>query len=96
MGGIWLIENANVTHVNFKCRLEGAVVFDETWQCDKLASNDSGTCTVPTGVPGENWLAKFGFDVPTIAPPFAYYVTVEFLNPDEQVMFTVESDFLIK
>ena len=31
VGGIWKIANADVTHVNFKCRLSGAVVFDETW-----------------------------------------------------------------
>ncbi len=31
VGGIWKIADANVTHVNFKCRLSGAVVFDETW-----------------------------------------------------------------
>ena len=96
VGGIWRIADADVTHVNFKCRLYGVVVFDETWQCNSPAANDFGTCTVPTGVPGEDWIAQFGFDVPAVTPPLPYYVTVQFLNADETVMFTVESDFLIR
>ena len=104
VGGVWNIANAPLATVNFQCKLMGAVAYDVTYDCvapSEPAQNpglgDYGNCVKPVGYVGENWTADFGFDVPGIAPPFDYDVTVKFIADDgETVLFEVETIFKIK
>ena len=69
----------------------GAPVYDQTFPC----AADGPDCYAPFGDDEEDWTSTFGFDVPAIAPPFRYYVTVEGRRADDSAIWTLTSDFLI-
>ena len=65
-------------------------------RCAAAAStNDYGNCVKPVGNIGEMWSADFGFDVPAIAPPFEYDVTVTAYDGAGNSLWAVASAFYI-
>lgn len=89
--GIWHQPGTDMDHVNFSCILMGAPVYDQTFTC----SADGPDCFTPFGDEEEDWTSTFGFDVPAIAPPFTYHVTVEGRRADDSAIWTLKSDFEI-
>ena len=77
--GVWNVAMTTLAKVNFTCMLMGVEVYSMDYSCTGN-SNDYGNCPPPTGVAGEDWTADFGFDVPSIAPPFQYQVTITALD----------------
>ena len=82
--------------VNFSCKLMGVVAYSEDYDCTGATSNDYGNCPKPTGVANEDWKADFGFDVPSIAPPFLYEVTITAYDTDEKALWEIGSNFYIQ
>lgn len=97
VGGIWNIANVDLDHVNFQCKLAGAVAYNADYPCDGSSSesNDYGNCPKPTGAIGEEWKADFGFDVPGFAPPFLYEVTITGYDSAGASLFQLGSNFYI-
>ena len=96
IGGIWNVDGSAIEKVNFTCKLAGVVAYDVDYPCTAAAStNDYGNCVKPAGNIGEMWSADFGFDVPAIAPPFEYDVTVTAYDGAGNSLWAVASAFYI-
>lgn len=92
--GVWNVDAADLAKVNFTCKLMGAVAYSADYDCTG-AGNDYGNCPTSEGL-GSDWKGDFGFDVPPIAPPFEYFVTITAYNSAGATLWTVESDFYIQ
>lgn len=81
--------------MNFTCKLAGVVAYDTDYSCTVAGANDSGNCVKPAGTVGEMWSSDFSFDVPAIAPPFEYDVTVTAYDAANNSLWAVQSNFYI-
>ena len=96
IGGVWNIDGSVIAKVNFTCKLMGAVAYNSDYACTAPGEgNDYGNCVKPTGTIGEMWSSDFGFDVPSIAPPFEYDVTVTAYDDKGASLWAVQSNFYI-
>ena len=62
LGGLWT-QPVDIDHMNFKCHLFGALVYNEDFP------------DVESVQPG-GWSYSLPFDVPPVAPSTTYYITV--------------------
>ena len=63
LGGLWT-QPVDIDHMNFKCHLFGALVYNEDFA--DVESVDPGS-----------WSYSLPFDVPPVAPSTTYYITIE-------------------
>ncbi len=66
--------------MNFKCKIFGALVYDENFAYSQDVQSGGWTYNLP-------------FDIPSVAPATRYYVTVSAIDVDGSVMFSVDTDF---
>ena len=79
LGGLWT-QPVDIDHMNFKCKLFGALVYNEDFP--DVESVDSGF-----------WTFSLPFDVPSVAPTTTYYVTVSALATDGSELFSINTNF---
>ncbi len=79
LGGLWT-QPVDIDHMNFKCRLFGALVYNEDFP--DVESVDPGM-----------WSYSLPFDVPAVAPTTTYYVTVSALAADGSELFSIDTNF---
>ena len=91
--GVWNIDNADLAKVNFTCYLLGAEAYSQDYSCTG-EGNDYGNCPPATGK-DQDWTADFGFDVPSIAPPFQYDVQITAYTSTGAELWKLESKFYI-
>ena len=92
--GVWNVAMTTLAKVNFTCMLMGVEVYTMDYACAGTG-NDYGHCPGTTGVAGEDWSASFGFDVPAIAPPFEYDVTITAIDTSNNELFQLSLKFYI-
>ena len=93
--GIWNVAMTDLKKVNFTCMLMGVEAYSMDYDCTGTTTNDFGNCPKPAGVAGEEWTALFGFDVPPIAPPFEYDVTITAYDSNDNSIWQLASNFFI-
>ena len=92
VAGTWKADGTTLDHVLFSCKLQGVTVFQQQFEC----TVGSDLCDKPaTASTTDLWTSVFTFDVPGIAPPFEYFVTVEAFTADDASLFVLESNFYI-
>ena len=91
VGGVFIQQNPDLSHVEFICYLQGAQVYKQDYKC---SAGDSYCPTIPSTF-GTEWKGTFDFDVPGFAPPFQYDVHVKAYNAAEEELFELESKFYI-
>ena len=79
LGGLWT-QPVDIDHINFKCHLFGALVYNEDF-----------TDVESTGPGG--WSYSLPFDVPPVAPSTTYYITVEGVAQDGSELFSIDTNF---
>ena len=79
LGGIWT-QPVDIDHINFKCHLFGALVYNEDF------------ADVESVQPG-GWTYSLPFDVPSVAPSTTYYITIEALAQDGSSLFEINTNF---
>ena len=79
LGGIWT-QPVDIDHLNFKCHLFGALVYNEDF------------ADLETVQPG-GWTYSLPFDVPSVAPSTTYYITIEAVAQDGSSLFTINTNF---
>jgi len=79
LGGLF-IQDVYVDHVNFQCRLFGALVYNE----DFAYGQD---------VTAGGWTYSLPFDVPSVAPNTTYYITVDAVDADGNQLFSIDTNF---
>ena len=79
LGGLWT-QPVDIDHTNFKCRLFGALVYNEDFP--QVESVDPGM-----------WTVSLPFDVPTVAPQTTYFVTMSAIAKDGSELFEIKTDF---
>ena len=79
LGGLWT-QPVDIDHMNFKCHLFGALVYNEDFA--DIESVDPGS-----------WSYSLPFDVPPVAPSTTYYITIEALAQDGTSLFTINTNF---
>ncbi len=79
LGGLWT-QPVDIDHINFQCRIFGALVFNEDF------------ADVESVEPG-SWSTKIPFDVPSVAPETTYYVTVNAVAADGSALFKITTNF---
>ena len=79
LGGIWT-QPVDLDHLNFKCHLFGALVYNEDF------------ADVESIQPG-GWNYALPFDVPPVAPDTTYYITIEALAQDGTSVFEIKTSF---
>ena len=79
LGGLWT-QPVDIDHINFKCHLFGALVYNEDFP--DLESVQPG-----------GWSYSLPFDVPSVAPSTTYYVTVEAVATDGSELFSIDTNF---
>ena len=79
LGGLWT-QPVDIDHMNFKCHLFGALVYNEDF------------ADVESVQPG-GWSYSLPFDVPSVAPSTTYYVTVEAVAQDGSELFSIDTNF---
>ena len=79
LGGLWT-QPVSIDHLNFKCRLFGALVYNEDFPDVESVEPGSWSSTIP-------------FDVPSVAPSTTYEVTVEAVGIDGSTLFTIKTNF---
>ena len=103
IAGWYNYEDLTIDHVNFKCYLSNlpdVAVYQSNTPCDSGASKpDLGYCP-PVPDIGEEWVASFNFEVPSVAPDLEYHVVVEGLKKvgtlSYETLWTAESYFRIR
>jgi hypothetical protein len=93
--GIWNVAMTTLAKVNFTCKLMGVEAYSQDYDCTG-AANDYGNCPTPAGIANEDWTADFGFDVPSIAPPFEYDVTITAYDTAGTELWQLGSNFYIQ
>ena len=79
IGGLWLTDTY-LDHLNFQCRLFGALVYNEDFPITSDVTAGGWTHTIP-------------FDVPSVAPQTTYYITVNAYDADGAELFVINTDF---
>ena len=79
LGGIWT-QPVDIDHINFKCHLFGALVYNEDF-------------ADPESVQPGGWTYSLPFDVPPVAPTTTYYITIEGLATDGTSLFMINTNF---
>ena len=79
LGGLWT-QPVDIDHMNFKCHLFGALVYNEDFP------------DVESVQPG-GWSYSLPFDVPPVAPSTTYYITVSAWAQDGSELFSIDTNF---
>ena len=79
LGGLWT-QPVDIDHINFKCHLFGALVYNEDF------------ADVESVQPG-GWSYSLPFDVPSVAPSTTYYITVSAWGQDGSELFSIDTNF---
>ena len=79
LGGLWT-QPVDIDHLNFKCHLFGALVYNEDF------------ADVESVQPG-GWSYSLPFDVPSVAPSTTYYITVSAWGQDGSELFSIDTNF---
>ena len=79
LGGLWT-QPVVIDHMNFKCHLFGALVYNEDFP------------DVESVQPG-GWSYSLPFDVPPVAPSTTYYITVSAWAQDGSELFSIDTNF---
>ena len=79
LGGVF-IQDAFVDHMNFQCRLFGALVYNEDFPYQQDVS-------------AGGWSYSLPFDVPGVAPSTTYYITVDAVDADGNQLFSIDTNF---
>ena len=80
IGGIWMMDE-QIDHLNFQCKLYGALAYNQDFA-------DVEAVTV-----GEAWTHTIPFDVPPVAPPGEYDVTVFGIDKNGAELFAIFTKF---
>ena len=79
LGGLWT-QPVEIDHINIKCHIFGALVFNEDFPDVESVQPGGWTYTLP-------------FDVPPIAPDTTFYNTIIGVAQDGTSLFTIETNF---